>query len=115
MRVCLINPPRIHPKSWGRPNVFQPTEIAYVAALLESQHNVHIVDAPAEGWRNLEQIDGTKYLLLVGLGKKVIEERIRRWSPDVVVVHIPFSGWVNPAFEVTSLVKSVDRKIALHT
>jgi anaerobic magnesium-protoporphyrin IX monomethyl ester cyclase len=111
MRVCLINPPRIHPKSWGRPNVFQPTEIAYVAALLESQHNVHIVDAPAEGWRNLEQIDGTKYLLLVGLGKKVIEERIRRWSPDVVVVHIPFSGWVNPAFEVTSLVKSVDRNI----
>jgi anaerobic magnesium-protoporphyrin IX monomethyl ester cyclase len=111
MRVCLINPPRIHPKSWGKPNVFQPTGIAYVAALLERQHKVRIIDAAAEGWRNLEQIPGTKYLLLVGLKNKAIEDRIRRWSPDVVGVHIPFSGWVNPAFEVASLVKSIDRNI----
>jgi hypothetical protein len=61
MRVCLINPPRMHPKLWGKPNVFQPLGIAYVAAVLEGQHKVGIIDSPTEGWRNLQQIDGTKY------------------------------------------------------
>jgi len=96
MRVCLINPPRIHPKSWGKPNVHQPFEIAYVAALLERQHKVRIIDAPTEGRRNLEQIDETKYR--VGLKNKEIADRIRRWSPDVVGINVPFSGWSKAAF-----------------
>ena len=76
MRVCLINPPCIRPKSWGKPSVFQPLGIAYVAALLEKQHEVRIIDAPTEGRRNIEQIDGTKYL--VGLKNHEIAERIKR-------------------------------------
>ena len=75
MRVCLINPPRIQPKSWGKPNVFQPLEIAYVAALLERQHKVRIIDAHMEGWRNLEHIDETKYW--IGLKNEEIADRIR--------------------------------------
>ena len=109
MRICLINPPRISPKSWGKPNVFQPLEIAYVAALLEKQHKVLIIDAPTEGRRNIEQIDGTKYR--VGLTNKEIADRIRRWSPDVVEIHIPFSGWWKTAYEVASTVKSIDKDI----
>jgi anaerobic magnesium-protoporphyrin IX monomethyl ester cyclase len=109
MHVCLVNPPRIHPKSWGKPNVFQPLEIAYVAALLERQHKVRIIDAPTEGRRNLEQIDEMKYR--VGLRNKEIANRIRRWSPDVVGITIPFSGWSKPAFEVASTVKSIDKDI----
>src|SRR4030042_5469790 len=105
MRICLINPPRIHPKSWGKPNVFQPLELAYVAALLERQHKVRIIDAPTEGRGNLEEIDGTKYR--VGLANKEIADRIRRWSPDVVEIHIPFSGWWKTAYEVASIVKSI--------
>jgi len=109
MRICLINPPRISPKSWGKPNVFQPLEIAYVAALLEKQHKMLIIDAPTEGRRNLEQIDGTKYR--VGLTNKEIADRIRRWLPDVVEIHIPFSGWWKTAYEVASTVKSIDKDI----
>lgn len=109
MRICLINPPRIHPKSWGKPNVFQPLEIAYIAALLERQHKVRIIDAPTEGRRNLKQIDGTKYR--VGLTNKEIADKIRRWSPDVVGIHIPFSGWWKTAYEVASIVKSIDKDI----
>jgi anaerobic magnesium-protoporphyrin IX monomethyl ester cyclase len=109
MRICLINPPRIHPKSWGKPNVFQPLEIAYIAALLEKQHKVRIIDAPTEGRRNLKQIDGTKYR--VGLTNKEIADKIRRWSPDVVGIHIPFSGWWKTAYEVASIVKSIDKDI----
>jgi magnesium-protoporphyrin IX monomethyl ester (oxidative) cyclase len=84
-------------------------EIAYVAALLERQHKVLIIDAPTEGRRNLEQIDGTKYR--VGLTNKEIADRIRRWSPDVVEIHIPFSGWWKTAYEVASIVKSIDKDI----
>ena len=109
MRICLINPPRIHPKSWGKPTVYQPLGIAYVAALLERQHKVRIIDAPTEGWRNLEQIDGTRYR--VGLENKEIADRIRRWSPDIVGINIPFSGWSKTAFEVASIVKSIDKDI----
>ena len=109
MRICLVNPPRIQPKSWGKPNVFQPLEIAYVAALLERQHKVRIIDAPTEGRKNLEQIDGKKYR--VGLKNKEIADRIRRWSPDVVGITIPYSGWSKPAFEVASTVKNIDKDI----
>ena len=109
MRVCLINPPRIQPKSWGEPNVFQPVALAYVAAVLERQHKVRIIDAPTEGRRNLELIDGTKYR--VGLKNEEIADRIRRWSPDVVGINVPFSGWSKCAFEVASTVKSVDKDI----
>ena len=109
MRICLINPPRLHPKSWGKPNVFQPIEIAYVAALLERQHKVHVIDAPTEGWKNLEEVDGTTYR--VGLSSKDIADRIRRWSPDVVGIHIPFSGWWKTAYEVASTVKGIDKDI----
>jgi anaerobic magnesium-protoporphyrin IX monomethyl ester cyclase len=109
MRICLINPPRIQPKSWGKPSVFQPLDIAYIAALLEKQHEVQIIDIPNEGWKTLEEIDGTKYRQ--GLTNKEIALRIRQWPPDVVGITIPFSGWWKPASEVASIVKSINKDI----
>jgi anaerobic magnesium-protoporphyrin IX monomethyl ester cyclase len=106
MRVCLINPPRIQPKAWGKPNVFPPLSLAYVAAVLEKKHKVCIIDAPTEGWRNLEEVDGTKYR--VGLSSKEIAARLKSFSPDVVGIEIPFSGWAKTAFEVASTVKAVN-------
>jgi anaerobic magnesium-protoporphyrin IX monomethyl ester cyclase len=111
MRVCLINPPRIHPKSWGKPSVFQPLDLAYVAAVLERQHKVCIIDAPTEGWRNLEEIDEKRYRL--GLTNKEIATRIKKWSPDLVVITVPFSGWSKTAFDVASTAKSVDKDITI--
>ncbi|MEM2779793.1 MAG: radical SAM protein [Candidatus Bathyarchaeia archaeon] len=109
MRICLINPPRIHPKSWGKPSVFQPIEIAYVAAVLESEHDVCILDAAGEGWENIEDIDTARYR--VGLKNEEIARRIKCWSPDVVGINVPFSGWSRMAFEVASIVKSIDKDI----
>src|SRR3989304_5595952 len=108
MRVCLINPPRIQPKAWGKPSVFPPIGLAYIAAVLEKEHKVCIVDAPTEGHRNLEQMDGT---YRVGLSNKEIAERIKRWSPDVVGIEIPFSGWSKTAFEIASITKSINKDI----
>lgn len=109
MRICLINPPRIQPRAWGKPSVVPPMGLAYIAAVLKKAHEVNIVDAPTEGWRNLQQIDETKYQ--VGLSNSEIADKVKQWSPDIVVIEIPFSGWIKPAFEVASTVKSINKSI----
>ncbi len=109
MRVCLINPPRIQPKAWGKPSVFPPVGLAYVAAVLEKAHEVCIIDAPTEGWRNLQDLDEATYR--VGLSNTEIADKVKQWSPDVVVIEIPFSGWSKTAFEVASIVKGVNKNI----
>ena len=109
MRICLINPPRPYPKNWGKPSVFQPIDIAYVAAMLEKQHKVSIIDAIGEGWKDLEQVSETAYLQ--GLRNEEVATRIKKWSPDVVGINIPFSGWCSPVYDVASTVKSIDKGI----
>jgi len=47
----------------------------------------------------------------MGLKNEELADRIRRWSPDVVGINIPFSGWSKGAFEVASIVKNVDNSI----
>lgn len=107
MRICLINPPRIQPKAWGKPNVVPPILLASVAAVLEKRHAASIIDAPTEGWMNVEEMDETKYR--AGLSAKTIAQRVGQWRADVVVVEIPFSGWSKTAFEVVHAVKAVNR------
>ncbi|MCW4000101.1 MAG: B12-binding domain-containing radical SAM protein [Candidatus Bathyarchaeota archaeon] len=111
MRVLLINPPRIQPKAWGRPNVFPPIVLATVAAVLEKKHAVSIIDAPTEGWENLTELDESKYR--VGLSAETIASRVAAWKPDVAVLEIPFSGWSRTAFEVAATVKGVNPEIAV--
>jgi radical SAM superfamily enzyme YgiQ (UPF0313 family) len=109
MRVCLVNPPRIQPKSWGKPSVFQPMDIAYIAGLLEIEHSVQVIDSANEGWNILEEVEGVKYRQ--GLGNAEIESRLRRYSPDVVGIAIPFSGWWKPASQVAAIVKGIDKGV----
>ena len=109
MRVCLINPPRIQPKAWGKPNVFPPIAMASVAAVLEKNHKVSIIDSPTEGWENLLELDETKYQ--VGLSAETIAERVSKWKPDIVGLEIPFSGWSRTAFEVAATLKKVNPNI----
>jgi magnesium-protoporphyrin IX monomethyl ester (oxidative) cyclase len=84
-------------------------ETAYVAALLERQHKVRIIDAHIEGWRNREQIDGTRNR--IGLKDEEIAERVRQWSPDIVGITVRFSGWSKTAYEIASAVKDIDKNI----
>ena len=109
MRVCLINPPRLHPKMWGKPSPFQPIDLAYVAAVLEKKHVVSIIDAPTEGWTNLQEIGGRKYRL--GLTNEQMAQRLRQLAPDFVVITIPFSGWWETAFEAAATAKRVNGQV----
>ena len=85
-------------------------DLAYVAAVLEKEHEVQVIDVPNEGWNNLEEIDGAKYRQ--GLKKNEVIARIKNFNPDVVVITVPFSGWSNAAFDVADTVKKVDNNIA---
>lgn len=107
MRVCLINPPRIQPKFWGNLGILQPMDIAYVAALLEKEHQVSVIDSANEGWKNFEQIDETK--CRQGLTSKVLAARVKQLKPDVVGITVSFSGWWRTAYEVASTVKAYDK------
>ena len=109
MRVCLINPPRIQPKVWGKPSVFPPIPLAYIAAVLEKENDVYVIDAPTEGRRNISIINKNVYR--VGLSNNQIEKKIRNWNPDIVIIEIPFSGWARTAFEVCSIIKKISNKI----
>ena len=109
MRVCLINPPRIQPKTWGDPSVYQPMDLVYVAAVLEKKHNVCIIDAPTEGWRKLQDIDGKR--IRQGLTNEEISRRIKEWKPETAIITVPFSGWSRAAFETAAIVKQVDKAI----
>jgi anaerobic magnesium-protoporphyrin IX monomethyl ester cyclase len=82
-------------------------EIAYVAALLEKKHEVHIIDSANEGWKNFEQIDDTK--CRQGLTNKELAARIKQLSPEVVGITVSFSGWWKTAYEVCSIAKSIDK------
>jgi magnesium-protoporphyrin IX monomethyl ester (oxidative) cyclase len=91
------------------PYLLPPLETAYVAALLEKQHDVRIIDAHIEGWSNVEKVDGTRNR--IGLKNEEIAARIRHWLPDVVGINVRFSGWSSIAYEIASLVKSIDKNI----
>ncbi|MDR0318872.1 MAG: B12-binding domain-containing radical SAM protein [Nitrososphaerota archaeon] len=113
MHICLINPPRIQPKAWGKPSVYQPMDIAYVAAVLEKKHEVLVIDVPNEGWELLEEIEGGKYRQ--GLPNTEIVARIQKFRPTLVVISVPYSGWSTAAFAIAETIKTANKnlKIAL--
>ena len=85
-------------------------DLAYVAAVLEKEHEVQVIDVPNEGWDKLEEIDGAKYRQ--GLKNEEIIARINEFRPDVVVITVPFSGWSGAAFDVTATVKKVNKSVS---
>jgi anaerobic magnesium-protoporphyrin IX monomethyl ester cyclase len=96
---------------WGKPSPFQPIDLAYVAAVLEKTHQVKILDAPTEGWTNLQEIGSRKYRL--GLSNKEIAAKLEKLAPEFIVVTIPFSGWWETAFEVAAIAKKVNAKVPI--
>ncbi|NOZ68894.1 MAG: radical SAM protein [Deferribacteres bacterium] len=108
MRICLINPPQTLHRRFGAPYVFQPLGLLYVAAVLERRHQVYVLDASVEGWRNLREINGRYYL---GLSFDEIRERIRAIKPDLAGITVPFSINEANAVRTASEVKAVDKDI----
>jgi magnesium-protoporphyrin IX monomethyl ester (oxidative) cyclase len=99
----------MQPKLWGKPSILQPLDLAYIAAVLEEEHEVQIIDAANEGWKTLQEVDGNKYRQ--GLHNEEIMRRLKHFNPDVVDVTIPFSGWCKPAYEMAALAKEANENV----
>jgi magnesium-protoporphyrin IX monomethyl ester (oxidative) cyclase len=84
--------------------------LAYIAAVLEQDHEVSVIDAVAEGWRNLK-VDKLKYSL--GLEYDEVASRVRRISPHVVGIAALSSQSAESVFEVARAVKEVDKDIVV--
>ena len=111
MKICLINPALILPKKFGKPfHVFLPLGLAYIAAALEKEHEVVVVDAIAENWQNPQETD-TDYIF--GLHGEQLREKISSISPDVVGISMLFSFNSESAFSVASIVKEINQDITV--
>lgn len=104
MKILLINPPQTIPVQAGTPYIFQPLGIAYIASVLEKEHDVRILDANVEGSSKPAVIDGNYHQ---GLSIEEIKERVKEVEPDIVGITIPFTINSANAFKVALAVKSI--------
>ena len=92
------------------PSIFQPLGLAYIAAVLEESHEVHILDALAEGWSSDQKPSGS--CIHYGLTFSQIASKIENLSPDIVGVTIPYSTQSQSAYRVVEVAKQVNKNIA---
>ena len=108
--ICLINPPVLLPKNNVGVDLFQPLGLAYIAAILRDNHySVSIIDAAAEGWKNIQEFD--EHRDFNGLRYEQIGAEIKKRAPQVVGITITFTVQKDSAFKVASTVKAIDRNI----
>lgn len=108
MKVCLINPPQVLSRFSGTPVIFQPLGLAYIAACIEKEHSVVIIDAASEGPLFIKKNRDWYHL---GLTFDEIENRIRDIRPEVIGITVPFTVNLASAIEVATKAKLVDKKI----
>lgn len=108
MKICLINPPQILHRRFGLPGIFQPLGLLYVAAVLEQEYSVEVIDGALDNAGEVRKCAGQYYL---GVDFDEIGERIRTGRPDIVGISVPFSVNEASALKVAEIVKGIDRGI----
>jgi len=110
LSVCLINPPVLLPKDNVGVDVFQPLGLAYVASVIrEKGYPVSIIDAAAQGWKNVQSFDDHRDFN--GLSYEQIATEVKKLQPKVVGITANFTIQKDSAFRVASVVKGVDKDI----
>lgn len=112
MKILLINPGQFIPIKISYPlNAFQPLGLGYIAGLLvKKKYDAKIFDVLAEGNGREEIVEGGKYRY-VGLPKKEIKDRVKKFSPDIVGITIPFTAQSKAGHEMAGLIKEVNKDI----
>ena len=91
-KILLIQPPCTISRYYTK-EIQPPLGLAYIAACLEKNYEVRILDAACEGWEDEETAPGG--LMTYGLSFDTIKERIKEFSPDVVGVSCLFKIRIN--------------------
>ena len=110
-RILLIQPPlAVHTDlSSESKGVHPPIGLGYLAAVLEKDYDVRIIDCVVEGYET--EIEVGPNVIRYGLSLDAIREEIEIFSPHVVGVSNGFSSGFREALQVCRLVREVDREI----
>jgi magnesium-protoporphyrin IX monomethyl ester (oxidative) cyclase len=112
MKVLLIQPPStLMPIE--RPHVVVPLGTAYIAAVLEKNHEVEVLDCVALGWSSyLSEWKGKEIKsdepIHFGLSWGEIEDKIRKTSPDLVGISNSYSCQADNAYKTAEIVKKIN-------
>lgn len=112
MKILLINPGQFTPIKISYPlNSFQPLGIGYIAGLLiKSNMNVKILDVLSEGNDQEMIVEEGKYRY-VGLPEKEIKKRIKKITPDIVGITMPFTAQSKAGHEMARIIKEINPRI----
>jgi anaerobic magnesium-protoporphyrin IX monomethyl ester cyclase len=107
-KILLIVPPATISSEYTK-EIQPPLGLAYIAACLEKDYQVKILDAACEGWH--EEKKEANGLLTYGLTFNEIGKRIQAFNPDVVGVSCLFSMQYKNAHRVCQIAKETDKNI----
>lgn len=112
-RILLIQAPRTIYKQAENPRSAPPLSLACLAAVLEDQYEVKILDTLAEGFWNVEDLGGgiTRY----GLSNEDIDKRILNFGPDVVGISSMFSYQHSNVQKLAARIKMLNKDIIIVT
>jgi len=110
-KVLLIQPPLTTQTDLSSEpkGIHPPIGLSYIAAVLENDYQVQIIDSVVEGYETEVMLE--RNLIRYGLPFKEIEKRIAAFQPDVVGVSNLFSSGFREALKVSSLVKKISPEI----
>lgn len=106
--VLLIMPPATIAGEYTK-EIQPPLGLAYIAACIEEDYNVHILDAACEGWYKEKKEPNN--LITYGLPFEDIKERIHDLKPDIVGVSCLYSMQYKNAHKVCEIAKDLDKNI----
>jgi len=108
-RVMLVYPPMVFPKLQSRQTVMFPMGIGYIAAVLEEEFDVSILDAALQGYDHVVDVGNGR--VAYGLSDSQLVEAIGRFNPQLVGVSCLFSSLHNQVLRVAKCAKQVDSEI----
>lgn len=107
-KVLLIQPPCTITKEYTK-EIQPPLGLAYIAAWIEKEYDVRILDAACEGWK--DEQPGPGGTITYGLSLEEIKRRIQDYRPDVVGVSCLFSMQHKNAHAVCQAAKETNPSV----
>ncbi|MBN1586131.1 MAG: cobalamin-dependent protein [Candidatus Omnitrophica bacterium] len=108
-RILLVLPPTTCLEEGESKRTYPPLGLAYLAAALEPECEVQILDTILEGYAQHRLLE--EGLFEYGLGTEDIEQRIREFQPDLVGVSCLHFVQAEQSHQVCRLVKRIDPDI----
>ncbi|MFC1511028.1 B12-binding domain-containing radical SAM protein [Candidatus Margulisiibacteriota bacterium] len=110
MKILLIRPPVKYVKGSARPASSLPVGLLYIAAVLEEhKYDVEIYDAQI----NIDQpiISDSKDNMHMGDSWEIVEEEIRKRSPELVGISGNFTAQMENVIRTAEIIKKVNNNI----